>query len=98
MHWKTCEVFKRMIMAMMMMMMNQRVSDSQGSDKIIGGGVEGSLVDHRQDHKEVACTTGMRIVRMARVMRMKVRRGRVITTMKITKMIRIVAGPGSQES
>ena len=27
--------------------------------------MEGSLVDHRQDHKEVACTTGMRIVRMA---------------------------------
>ena len=74
---------------------NQRVSDSQGSDKIIGGGVEGSLVDHRQDHKEVACTTGMRIVRMARVMRMKVRRRR---RRKITKMIRIVAGPGSQES
>ena len=83
-----------MVMAMMMVMMNQRVSDSQGSDKIIGGGVEGSLVDHRQDHKEVACTTGMRIVRMARVMRMKVRRRR----RKITKMIRIVAGPGSQES
>ena len=85
-----------MVMAMMMMMMNQRVSDSQGSDKIIGGGVEGSLVDHRQDHKEVACTTGMRIVRMARVMRMKVRRRR--RRRKITKMIRIVAGPGSQES
>ena len=84
-------------MAMMMMMMNQRVSDSQGSDKIIGGGVEGSLVDHRQDHKEVACTTGMRIVRMARVMRMKVRRRRR-RRRKITKMIRIVAGPGSQES
>ena len=81
-----------MVMVMMMMMMNQRVSDSQGSDKIIGGGVEGSLVDHRQDHKEVACTTGMR---MARVMRMKVRRRR---RRKITKMIRIVAGPGSQES
>ena len=60
--------------------------------------MEGSLVDHRQDHKEVACTTGMRIVRMARVMRMKVRRRRMITAMKITKMIRIVAGPGSQES
>ena len=86
------------MMVMAMMMMNQRVSDSQGSDKIIGGGVEGSLVDHRQDHKEVACTTGMRIVRMARVMRMKVRRRRMITAMKITKMIRIVAGPGSQES
>ena len=92
-----------MVLTMMTMMMmmnddhtaNQRVSDSQGSDKIIGGGVEGSLVDHRQDHKEVACTTGMRIVRMARVMRMKVRRRR---RRKITKMIRIVAGPGSQES
>ena len=87
-----------MVMAMMMVMMNQRVSDSQGSDKIIGGGVEGSLVDHRQDHKEVACTTGMRIVRMARVMRMKVRRRRMITAMKMIRMIRIVAGPGSQES
>ena len=88
-------IMAMMVMAMIMVMMNQRVSDSQGSDKIIGGGVEGSLVDHRQDHKEVACTTGMRIVRMARVMRMKVRRRR---RRKITKMIRIVAGPGSQES